>query len=131
MAGVQKFLNPISYAMTALGQIQQGRYASAIGKAQQAYNNQAAQQQRAVAQREAFEEKRRTDLLVSRAVAVAGGGAGDPTVLDIISDIEGEGAYRAAVAVYGGEARAQQLEYEGGLAAAQGKEVRKQVVMNI
>jgi hypothetical protein len=59
------------------------------------------------------------------AAAASGGGALDPTVVDIISRNAGEGAYRQAVAMYEGEsqarlniARAQATRYEGGTAAA-------------
>jgi hypothetical protein len=85
----------------------------------------------ASAQRQALEEKRRSDLVQSRALAVAaagGGSASDPTVVRILSDLEGEGAYRAAVALYGGQDRAAQLRdaadsrvFEGEAAARAGR----------
>jgi len=63
-------------------------------------------------QRRSEEEKRRTNLIASRALAVAafsGGGADDPTIINLISDIKGEGAYRSAIELYEGESEAQQL----------------------
>ena len=99
---------------------------------QQAANFQAAQmtqqagQEQAAAQRAAIDQRRQATLIASRAVAVAGasgGGVSDPTVQNIIADIHGEGAYRAALKLYQGEDAARQLRmgasaktYEGQLA---------------
>lgn len=68
---------------------------------------------RATSQREASEYRRTARLTASRALAVAaasGGGASDPTVTKIISDITSEGAYRAALALYEGEEEARLRE---------------------
>src|SRR5262249_48643707 len=54
----------------------------------------------AAAQRQAGEEKRRSKIMSSRAIALSaagGGGATDPTIVNIVSDLEAEGSYRAAV----------------------------------
>lgn len=84
----------------------------------------------ATAQRAAEEEKRKSRILQSRAIAVAGssgGGVSDPTVVDIVSDLAGEGAYRAAVATYEGAQRAEgarkaaaAARYEGATGLASG-----------
>lgn len=60
----------------------------------------------AASHRAAYEERKNAALLASRAQAVAGGsgaGVSDPTVVDIINQISGEGAYRAALALQEGE----------------------------
>lgn len=99
-------------------------------------------QERASSQRAAAEERRRARLASSRALAVAaasGGGASDINVTDAISDLEGEGTYRALTALHGGEQSARALEaaaydkrneatmrrYEGDLYAWQGREARR------
>lgn len=67
---------------------------------------------RAASQREAMDVTQKTRLMISRSIAVAaasGGGASDPTVADIVADIAGAGAYRQAVALYGGEDKARAL----------------------
>lgn len=84
----------------------------------------------AAAQQRGFEEKRRARLVASRAVALAaagGGGATDPTIVNLLADIDGEGAYRAAVRVYQGDETARGLReraagarYEGELAEEAG-----------
>jgi len=63
-------------------------------------------QEQATAQRRADEERRRGRILQSRALALgaaSGGGASDPTVVNIISDLAGESEYLAATRIYEGE----------------------------
>lgn len=70
----------------------------------------------AASQRVAHEERRQADLAASRALAVAaasGGGVSDPTVVDTLVRIRGEGALRASVALYEGEERARQIRIAG------------------
>jgi hypothetical protein len=84
----------------------------------------------AASQRTALEEKRKADLVASRALALAaasGGGASDTSVVKIIADLKGEGSYRSAVALYRGEEQARKLRmagkakrYEGALAEESG-----------
>ena len=103
-------------AMTVAGQRAQAR-SEAQFRAQQATMKEVeakqletrAIQDVAVAQRSAQEEQRRSRIIQSRALALAaasGGSASDPTVVNIISDLAGEGAYRSAVAMYEGEDQA-------------------------
>lgn len=69
----------------------------------------------AISQRQAAEERRQANLVASRALAVAaasGGGVSDPTVVRLIANQRGEGAYRASVRLYEGEAKARQLRVE-------------------
>lgn len=84
----------------------------------------------AASQRSAQEQERKTKLLTSRAQAVAaasGAGGSDPTVVDIISNIAGEGAYRSMIALYEGKeaqraaaAKADAARYAGKSAVTEG-----------
>jgi hypothetical protein len=68
--------------------------------------------------------QRRTDLLASRALAVAaasGGGASDPTVVNTIAGIAQEGAYRKAVALYRGDEEARKLTMQAEAAEFEGE----------
>ena len=90
----------------------QGERVRALGEFEAAQLEQNAGQQIAAAQRAGMEEERKFDLMQSRALALAaasGGGASDPTVIKIISDLAGEGAYRKSVALYQGEENARQM----------------------
>lgn len=91
---------------------QQGLNAAAMANYKAAQQEQAAGQEVAASQRAAQEEHRRATLMASRALAVSGasgGGVSDPTVMGLIGDIEGEGAYRGALDLYQGQDRARQL----------------------
>ena len=91
---------------------------------------QVAGQSIAASQRDAAEEKRRADLVASRALALAaasGGGASDPTIVRIIANLKGEGSYRSAVALYRGEEQARRYRmgakakrFEGAMAEDSG-----------
>lgn len=71
----------------------------------------------------AQEQRRQARLVQSRTLAVAaasGGGVSDPTVVNMLARVAGEGSYRASVALYGGEEKArflrmqaQAADYEG------------------
>jgi len=68
---------------------------------------------RASSQRRSIEERRGARLAQSRAVALAGAsGAGtdDPSVVNLVADLEGEGEYRALTALYEGETEARAKE---------------------
>lgn len=98
-------------------------------QAQKAMQFQAAQlrinagQQMASSQRQAFDVQRESDYIASRALAVAaasGGGASDPTVVNLMARNAAEMAYRKSVALYQGENAAREMnmaadakEYEG------------------
>lgn len=72
-------------------------------------------QERATGQRAAVEARRQSALLGSRALAVAaasGGGASDPTVVNIISRLSGEGQFRALTAMYDAEETARSKEMQ-------------------
>jgi len=126
------------YAMGAAGVLeasaifQRGRIGRAVGRMRKKEAEAAAKRTVAVAQRRALNESRNAELLASRAIAVAaagGGSADDPTVTNIVADIDAEGAYRAAVAMYEGESEASQLKYQGELAEWEGKNASRGGVM--
>lgn len=86
-------------------------------------------QERASSQRAALEERRQGRLASSRALALAaasGGGADDPTVVNAIADIEGEGEYRALTALYEGNVAGDDLERQAKARRREAKSVKKQ-----
>lgn len=69
----------------------------------------------AAGQRKSLEEKRQGKLVASRAQALAaagGGDASDPTVMNIIADIDAESVYRQSVALYDAEEQAAEMREE-------------------
>lgn len=108
----------------AAGTIAQGNAANAQAKYEAKQLEQRAGQERAAAQREAIEKRRRSTLIQSRQQALAaasGAGATDPTVVDLIADTEAEGEYQALGQLFLGEERARGAE---GQAAARRMEGR-------
>ena len=80
------------------------------------------------AQRTMLAERRRKELVISRAQALAafgGGSVSDPTVQNIISDLEGEGAYREAIALYQGEDESRKLNESAYLSRKEGAVIRR------
>lgn len=134
MAWIVPFIGPI---ISVVGMISSANAQKKQGEQQQQLANYQAQQleaqmgqERASAQRAAIEERRRSQLAQSRALALAakGGGASDPSVVDVISDLEGEGAYRSMVRLYQGDENARVLQeranatrYGGNIAASAGR----------
>lgn len=108
----------IPVALSALSSVMGGQSQKAAAEYKAAQMNQQAGQDRASAQRDAIEQQRQATLAQSRLRAVAGGGAGDPTVVKLSEDIAGEGEYRALTSLYNGEERARGLEM-----AAAGKQL--------
>lgn len=89
----------------------------------------------AASQRAGDTEEHQARILQSRALAVAaasGGGVNDPTIMNIIAGIAGEGSYRRAIRLYQGEDQARTLrmqasaaDYEGALAEEAGRNQAK------
>lgn len=109
----------VGNALTAMGGFQRaGNYLTVAQRNQSAAEWEAKQlevqagQQVASAQRQAMTEDLQGRLMASRALAVAaasGGGASDPTVMNLIARMAGEANYRRMTAMYEGEDRARQL----------------------
>jgi hypothetical protein len=95
------------------------------GKQEQAFRRKQATAIRAEASQTAWNERENKERILSRATALAaasGAGVSDPTMVKILGDLEGEGAYREAVAVYQGEAQARLLEEMGDAAKQAGRD---------
>jgi hypothetical protein len=79
-------------------------------------------------QREMLNERRRKEMVISRATALAafgGGSVSDVTVQNIVADIDNEGSYREAVALYQGEYKGRQLNESARLSRMEGQLARK------
>ena len=101
----------------------EGDNARKIGDWQASQLRQQAGQERAAAQRQAENERRAGRLAVSKARAIAagsGGGASDPTVMNIYSDLAAEGETNAMTALWEGEEAARGLEAQAAGAQYEG-----------
>jgi len=90
-----------------------GRASLARGKEQNRYTKIAAIQTEASGQISAREEKRQAELVASRAVAVAAAGGYSDDITNLLADIEGEGNYRASIALFEAGTEAERLRFEG------------------
>lgn len=116
-------LDSVGQSIGAASHYEFGQQAAQAAQYQAAQLRQNAGQAMATGQHQAADVARQTQLVTSRALAVAGasgGGASDPGVVSLISRYAQEGAYRGAVALYGGDERARAMnasadakEYEG------------------
>lgn len=128
--------------LSSFGQVQQGASQAEVGRRSLELANFQADQLRrnagsaiAASQRSAQDIQRNNDYIASRALAVAassGGGASDPTVINLIARTAGEGAYRKSLALYQGQDKARALEtqadatvYGGEMAMEKGVEVAR------
>lgn len=84
-------------------------------------------QERAASQRKMLAEKKREKLVQSalQARSAASGGASDPSVVDLASDIAAEGKYRAMTALYEGDDLARSLENMASVKNYEGAEARR------
>lgn len=101
----------VGTVLTAGGQMAAGRQQADAEKYQAALAKQNATQIEATSQRQAIEERRKASFAVSRARALAaasGGGATDPTVMNIEAGLAGQGEYNALSKLYSGTAEANQ-----------------------
>lgn len=114
--------------LSAGGQITSANAKAADLRLQAAQLETQAGLKRATSQREAIDQKRQARLAFSRGLAVAaasGGGADDPTVVNTLAGIEGEGEYRALTALYNGEETARGMEAEAAAARRGASSVKK------
>lgn len=87
-----------------------------------------AKAERAVSQREAEQERKRSKYLQSRAkslAAASGASANDPTIENIIGGLDAEGEYRALSALYNGEQQAEGMEMGAKVRRIEGRNARR------
>lgn len=90
-------------------------------------------QAQAASQRQAFDIDRQTQMIQSRALAVAaasGGGASDPGVVSIMAQTASEGAYRKAMALFNGDDKAAGMESQAEAAMYEGKVAKNNTIVS-
>jgi hypothetical protein len=117
-------------ALSAVGMVQQGQAQKKASEYQARQMEANAKTENALAQRRAMQERRKANILQSNLqarAAAGGGGALDPSIVDLGGDIAAEGEMRALSALWEGEERGKGLmagagaaRYEGAQAARAG-----------
>lgn len=111
-----------------LSHLQFGLQAQQAAEFQAAQLRQNAGQAQASSQRTAMDVDKQAAYTASAALATAaasGGGASDPTVVNLIAKNAGEFAYRKAVALYGGDERARLDNLQAAAKEYEGANVRR------
>lgn len=145
---------PLSLGLTAAGTALSAASTIAGGKAAQQsalaqqralefraqQQDAAAQETRAIAGRAAQDKRQEAALAQSKLQARAsasGGGADDPTIVNLAQDLAGSGEYAALMEMYKGESRARSLanqatgdRYSGAVALSQAQTRRKIASLN-
>jgi hypothetical protein len=107
---------------TGKAALRAGERSRTRGYQQAGYYNVAAGQAQAMGQIASFEDTRQAELIASRAVAVAAAGGYSEDIVNLLADIEGEGAYRASISLFEAETQAEQLRFAGTQAIQQGED---------
>ena len=127
MSGMQAF-QAVLTVMAANQQRQAGRAADRLAQFKAQQLEQKAGQERAVSQRKAESVRRSAKYAESRALALAaasGGGASDPTVVNIMAGIVSEGEIAAQSALYEGEEQARGSEMSASASRYEGTQAKR------
>lgn len=117
LAAAAPYITAATTALSVYSSVQQGKAQQQQANLIAAQKEKDANQANVEAQAEAANERRKAKYTRSRALAVAGAsGAGvdDPTVNNILTDIEAEGEYNALSSLYSGEYLASSLRSSAG-----------------
>lgn len=121
----------VSLGGTLLGAksaMDQGKYQQQVAQVQADELRNKANQDAAAAQRAAITDQRKTDLVLSRARAVAAASGTEATSGDVLTtegQIAQQGAYNALSSLYTGSAKARTDEYQAGIDLYAGNEARR------
>lgn len=110
-----------STALTTGLAIKQGRDQRASAEIQARQREEDANSAAAESQRSAIIERKRAQRMMSRARAVAGGGASDPTVQNILTDIDTQGEVNALNALFSGNTAARGFRQGAQIARNEGR----------
>lgn len=127
LAAAAPYIGLATTAVSAYSQAEQGPAAQANARLQAIQRERDANQAQVEAQRVALNERRKAQLVRSRALAVAGAsgaGVSDPTVSKILSDIDTEGELNALNSLWSGDYTARALRMGAGASRNEGRALR-------
>lgn len=122
------YVQATSTALSAYSQYAQGKDRDRQSQQIASQYQEQAKRQQAVAQLEAQQERKKARLVKSRALAVAaasGAGASDPTVSDILTDIDTEGEMNALTTLANGDYLAQGLNLQANATRREGRAAKR------
>jgi hypothetical protein len=128
LAAAAPFLLAASTAVGAAYAIKSGQDQKLAAENEAAQMDAQAKAEQASGQRAYLTQQRQTQMVSSRAQALAassGAGVSDPTVANIISGIQGEGEYQALSSLYQGDVTAKGLQYGANVRRSEGDAAAK------
>ena len=128
MAQIVAVLPYIIQAATVVSSIKEGRAAARQATLTNLLKEREAKAEQAASQRTFLGERRKANLLRSRALAAAGAsgaGVGDKQISDILTGIDTQGEMNALTAFHNGELRAQSSFAEGQAALREGRAAKR------
>lgn len=124
MGGLLDILGTIN---TAKAQRDAGAAAQQSANMQALQMEQQASQEKKVSEIEANQRRREAELAISNTrarAAAGGGGASDPSIAKLTSEIAGRGEYNALAALYNGETKSLDLQYQADVTRVDGQNAR-------
>jgi hypothetical protein len=132
MAGIGAIMGIASSAVGMMGSIAQAKAMNEQAKAESMQMGMMAAEEKAVASRDAQAKDKEGRLLLSRGQAVAaasGGGATDPTVLELAGDIGRETSVQKRELMRQGQEKARNLEYKATVGRWAAKQQGKMTIL--
>jgi hypothetical protein len=127
LAAAAPYIGLATTAVSAYSQAEQGKAAQANAQLQAIQDERAANQTQVEAQRQSQTERKRAQMVRSRALAVAGAsgaGVSDPTVSNILTDIDAEGELNALNSLWSGDYTARALKMGANASRNEGAAMR-------
>jgi hypothetical protein len=123
-AGLAKTLQVGGTLLSSVGAIQAGNNAARAAEFNARELEEKGKAERAIASKKAVEKRRRKEIVLSRAraVAAASGGGQD---LDLLGDLEEEGEYNAQMAIWQGEEAARGRKNQAGATRFEGRMAKR------
>jgi|AGTN01.3.fsa_nt_gi hypothetical protein len=133
LAAAAPYITAATTAVSAYSQMEQGRAADASKRLEALQQDRDANQAQVEAQQRAQSERRKAQLVRSRALAVAGSsgaGVSDPTVSNILTDIDTEGELNALNELWSGDYTSRALRLGATASRNEGRALRSSGYMS-
>jgi len=133
LAAAAPYVALATTGVQAYNQIEGGKAARANAEAVAIQQEREGKAIQAEAQREALNERKKASYAASRALAVSaasGAGVSNPTVQNILGDIEAEGDYRVLSSLYAGDTDAALANFAAGSTRRTGRARQRGAYMN-
>lgn len=133
LGAATSYLGLASAGVQAYSQTQSGKAAKANAEAVAIQQERAGKAAQAESQREAIYERKKANYAQSRALALAaasGGGVDNPTVQNLLGDIEEQGDYNVLASLYSGDTDAELANLSAAATRREGRAYKRASYLN-